>query len=436
MNVKENHPPSPTRRLFLIALGTTALTAPAMLAGRPLRAEDAAAEPFSFDLLTEEARRRAAASPPQPEVLAPVFKDLTYDDYQMIQFRPGRARWQAKGAVWNLLPFHLGWLFKEPVRLHEVVEGRATELSFTTDDFAYGGHLAQEVPAATALPGVAGFKLTHPLNRGDKMDEVVSFVGASYFRALGVGNTYGLSARGLAIDSGLAKAEEFPRFSSFWLERPAPGADAVTIHAALDSASVAGAYRFVVRPGVETVIDVTARLFFRREVEQLGIAPLTSMFLFADVNRARFDDYRPRVHDSNGLRIVRADGDVIWRALGNPRALAFGLIGNALACLLLPLIGRTQAGALLGLTLFYITFEFIMVSHIPLMTEIMPGARATMLSFNLTGHSLGRALGAFLAAFIYRQFGFFAVTLLALVFNLFGLLALRRLAQDARLREA
>lgn len=194
--------------------------------------------------------------------------------------------------------------------------------SFTTDDFDYRGHLKLDVPAATALPGVAGFKLTHPLNRGDKMDEIISFVGASYFRALGLGNTYGLSARGLAIDSGLAKAEEFPRFSAFWLERPAPGARTVSLYASLDSASVAGAYRFVVTPGVETVVDVTARLFFRSDVEQLGIAPLTSMFLFADVNRSRFDDYRPRVHDSNGLRILRADGDVIWCALGNPRKFA------------------------------------------------------------------------------------------------------------------
>ena len=308
--------------MFLRALGSTALCAPAILAGRPLLAQDAATEVFSFDLLTEAARRRAAAIDPGSEDLAPIFKDLTYDDYQMIQFRPDRARWQAKGAVWNLLPFHLGWLFKEPVRLHEVVDGRATELSFTTDDFEYRGHLKQDVPAATALPGVAGFKLTHPLNRGDKMDEIISFVGASYFRALGIGNTYGLSARGLAIDSGLAKAEEFPRFSAFWLERPAPGARTVTLYAALDSASVAGAYRFVVTPGVETVVEVTARLFFRSDVEQLGIAPLTSMFLFADVNRSRFDDYRPRVHDSNGLRILRADGDVIWRALNNPRHLA------------------------------------------------------------------------------------------------------------------
>lgn len=120
--------------------------------------------------------------------------------------------------------------------------------------------------------------------------------------------------------------------------------------------------------------------------------------------------------------------------LGKPRALALGLAGNALASVLLPFIGRTEVGALLGLTLFYITFEFVMVSHIPLMTEIMPAARATVLSFNLTGHSLGRALGAMLAVFVYQRFGFFALTMLAVVFNLFGLLALRRLGQDGRMQ--
>lgn len=307
-------------------MGSTALSVPILFGIRPAFAQDTpqppAGEVFSFDLLTEAARSRAAQDPAAPERLSPLFNELTYDDYQMIQFRPRKARWKDKGSTWNLLPFHLGWLFKEPVRLHEVVDGMATELTFTTDDFEYRGHLKQEVPAGTALPGVAGFKITHPLNRGDKMDEIVSFVGASYFRALGLGNTYGLSARGLAIDSGLTKAEEFPRFSGFWLERPDPAATTVTIYASLDSASVTGAYRFVVTPGVETVVEVTARLFFRSDVEQLGVAPLTSMFLFADVNRSRFADYRPRVHDSNGLRIVRGDGDVIWRALDNPVRLA------------------------------------------------------------------------------------------------------------------
>jgi glucans biosynthesis protein len=322
MNTKKADLSFTTRRRVLIAMGTTALTVPALLGARQLFAQQATAVAFSFELLTESARSRARRNDPAPEELAPVFRELSYDDYQMIQFWPSRARWKAKDSDWNLLPFHLGWLFKEPVRLHEVVGGMASELSFTTDDFEYRGHLRQDVPAGTALPGVAGFKLTHPLNRGDKMDEIIAFVGASYFRALGVGNTYGLSARGLAIDSGLTQAEEFPRFSGFWLEKPVPGAESVTIYASLDSVSATGAYRFVVTPGVDTVVEVTARLFFRSDVVQLGVAPLTSMFLFADINRGQFDDYRPRVHDSNGLRIVRADGDVIWRALDNPRQLA------------------------------------------------------------------------------------------------------------------
>ncbi|MFH1633242.1 MAG: MFS transporter, partial [Chloroflexota bacterium] len=113
--------------------------------------------------------------------------------------------------------------------------------------------------------------------------------------------------------------------------------------------------------------------------------------------------------------------------LGKPLALTIGLIGNAIASILLPLIGHTQIGALVGLFLFYITFEYVMVSHIPLMTELVPSARATMLSMNVTGHSLGRALGAFLAAFIYQQFGFLFVALAAVVFNVAGLLALRRM---------
>ncbi|HJS17346.1 MAG TPA: hypothetical protein VJ785_01260, partial [Anaerolineales bacterium] len=115
--------------------------------------------------------------------------------------------------------------------------------------------------------------------------------------------------------------------------------------------------------------------------------------------------------------------------LGKPRALAFGLTGNAVAALLLPIVGKTEIGALVGLFLFYITFEYVVVSHIPLMTEVMPGARATLLSFNLTGHSLGRMIGALLATFIYRQFGFLPVTLLAIVFNVFALLALAELTQ-------
>ena len=191
----------------------------------------------------------------------------------------------------------MGWLFAEPVLMFETKDGMARPMTFSTDDFRYYDRVAARVPKHEPLPGVAGFRLNAPLNRADLFDEVVAFLGASYFRALGRDNAYGLSARGLAINTGLGKPEEFPRFSKFWLETPAPFAREVAVYAALESESCTGAYRFVIRPGAETEIDVTARLFFRNAVDQIGIAPLTSMFLFSEKNRAvlrRLSPQRPR----------------------------------------------------------------------------------------------------------------------------------------------
>lgn len=313
------------RRGFLVSL-SAALLASAAVPGAALAQADPAADrapkPFSFDLLTEEMRVLAGQPPVEAERPASFLDDLTYDDYRLIQFLPRRARWRGEDSRFRLHAFHMGWLFEEPVTLFEVEAGMARELAFSTDDFEYLGDLPARIPAHAALPGVAGFRLNTPLNRPDLFDEVAAFVGASYFRALGRGNAYGLSARGLAVNTGLSKAEEFPRFSRFYLERPAPGAREVTLCAALESASVTGAYRFVIRPGAETEMDVTARLFFRNAVDQIGIAPLTSMFLFSEKNRAAFDDYRPNVHDSDGLGIVRRDGDVLWRPLNNPPRLS------------------------------------------------------------------------------------------------------------------
>ena len=130
-----------------------------------------------------------------------------------------------------------------------------------------------------------------------------------------------------------------------------------------------------------------------------------------------------------GLSELSGEGLValLTDRIGKPRALALGLSANAVAAVLLAFIGRTEVGALIGLFLFYITFEFTLVSHIPMITELVPSARATSMAFNVTGHSLGRAIGALLAPFIYRQFGFLFVALLTVVFNVFGLLALRKL---------
>lgn len=319
-----------SRRALLA--GATALGGAAAL-GRPAWAQsatapagpeaapaEAAAEPFSFDALSEAMRARAAEPYRAPEPVTGFAAGLDYDAYRGINFLPERSRWREAGLPFWLQAFHLGWLFDLPVTLHEVVDGVARPFAFTSDDFEYRN---SEPPApGTALPGVSGFRLATALNRPDVVDELVVFQGASYFRALGRGNAYGLSARGLAINTASGADEEFPRFSAFYAVRPQPGDRSVTVFAELDSESVVGAYRFVITPGPETLMDVAARLFFRRDVENLGVAPLTSMFLYAEGNRSRFDDYRPQVHDSQGLRVRRANGDILWRALANPPRLS------------------------------------------------------------------------------------------------------------------
>lgn len=311
------------RRRFL---GSTAAVGALSLAS-PLLAQEAAvaaaaAEPFTFEWLSALAKSRAAAPDPEAGPKDPLLSQLDYDDYNRIAFRPNRARWADEIPGWQVQPFHTGWLFDRPVLVHEVVEGQVTPMTFGAADFEYRDGIKVDIPAGFTLPGVAGFKLTAPFNSVAQQDEVISFLGSSYFRALGRGNRYGLSARGVAIDSGLPRPEEFPRFSEFWLERPAAGARSVKMWALMDSARLTGAYEFVLTPGETTVVDVRCELHFREAVFELGIAPLTSMFLYGPINRHLFDDYRPQVHDSDGLRIERADGDVIWRALSNPESLA------------------------------------------------------------------------------------------------------------------
>jgi glucans biosynthesis protein len=306
---------TPSRRDILKLVAASAAL-PAL--GRPALAQEA--EPFSFDALAAE-MRAAAARPWEPAPIPPGWwGDLDYDGYRLIRFREDRARWaEEAGPDWRLHAFHMGWLFPEPVQIFDVSDGTAREIEFSTEDFDYYGNLAAKVPADGALPGVAGFKLNWPLNRPDRPDEVVSFLGASYFRALGRGNVYGTSARGLALNTWTMEPEEFPRFSRFYVSRDGSSA---TVWATLESPSVAGAYQFVIRPAGATEMDVTARLFFREAVAEIGVAPLTSMFLFSAQNRANFDDYRPNVHDCDGLGVVAADGRAIWRPLANPPAVA------------------------------------------------------------------------------------------------------------------
>ncbi|TDX27994.1 glucan biosynthesis protein [Rhodovulum visakhapatnamense] len=278
--------------------------------------------PFSFDVLSDQMQARAKEAHKAASLPEGPLSGLDYDAYRSIRFRPDHARWAGDGSYFQLHAFHPGWLYKEPVEIFELVEGIAQPLHFSGADFQYDGKAADLIPPDFEMPGVAGFRLHAPFNRADTFDEVVVFQGASYFRALGRANVYGLSARGLAVNTASGKTEEFPRFSTFWLERPAPGATSITIYAALDSKSLTGAYRFIITPGATTVMDVTARLFMREDVDQLGIAPLTSMFLLGDNDRGDFDDFRHRVHDSEMLILNTSEGGTFVRPLNNPPRLA------------------------------------------------------------------------------------------------------------------
>ncbi|HEX4510007.1 MAG TPA: glucan biosynthesis protein G, partial [Burkholderiaceae bacterium] len=259
------------------------------------------------------------AEPVAPKVIrggVAEVNGMTYDQARDIRFRPDKALWRDEKLPFEVAFFHPGFFNTETVKIHEVEpDGQDRPVAFDTALFDYG-HNAP--PAPGQFKGFAGFRVHYAINRADHKDEVVVFLGASYFRAVGKDQRYGLSARGLAIDTvGGKSGEEFPRFTEFWLEKPAAGATALVIEALLDSASVTGAYRFVVTPGTDTLIDVQARLFARRGVGTLGLAPLTSMF-FSGENQPRAGDFRPEVHDSDGLSIESGTGEWIWRPLTNP----------------------------------------------------------------------------------------------------------------------
>lgn len=278
-----------------------------------------AAHAFGFDDVAKRARDLAAADYKAPaQTLPPELRDLDYDAYRDIRFRPERALWRAEKLPFELMFFHPGRSFQDPVRINTIEAGSVKPVEFDPALFDYGPNRID--PKKLRAVGFAGFRVHYALNSPKYKDEVLVFLGASYFRAVGQGQVYGLSARGVAIDTAAAPGEDFARFREFWIERPRHGATALTIYALLDSQRIAGAYRFVLTPGADTVTQVTARLYPRDAVAKLGIAPLNSMYAFGE-NQPGRDDYRPEVHDSDGLSIALANGEWLWRPLVNPKRL-------------------------------------------------------------------------------------------------------------------
>ena len=277
--------------------------------------------PFSHMAVVDRARAladeaHAASTGAVPDALA----RLTYDQYRDIRFRPDQALLGDDPAGYRLQLFHPGFLFNNPVQINIVRDGRASRVAFSPAAFDYGANRFDRT-----LPpdlGFAGLRVHYPLNEATVLDELLVFQGASYFRFVSPGQIYGLSARGLAIDTGLDSGEEFPMFREFWVEAPGRTGAPLVIHALLDSPSTTGAYQFTVTPDEATAMDVELTLFPRKAIRKLGIAPLTSMYLHGEDRLRSFDDFRPEVHDSDGLLMATGAGEWIWRPLVNPFALA------------------------------------------------------------------------------------------------------------------
>ncbi|MBR2515750.1 MAG: glucan biosynthesis protein [Halomonas sp.] len=273
-----------------------------------------------FNHVIERAQALAYAPYQAPEESLPsALKELSYDDFRQIRFNPDQAYWRDE-SPFSVQLFHSGFLFQTPVNINIVDNGDISPLPFSTDDFNYDRQASSLLEEDLTGSGHAGFRLHYPINSDDYADEFAVFLGASYFRLIGRDQAYGLSTRGLAIDTVSSKGEEFPAFREFWLYKPNQESSTFTLLALMDSPSLSGAYRFVIQPGENTQAEIEATLFAREDVEKLGVAPLTSMFAFGDITPEQPDDFRPQVHDSDGLLVHTGADEWIWRPLDNPSA--------------------------------------------------------------------------------------------------------------------
>lgn len=278
------------------------------------------ADGFNKEQLVEIAKKLSQKAYEKPvDNLPEELKNLDYDQHRDIRFVRENGPWYNKKLPFEVQFFHLGSMFQISVPINEIVNGKVQPIKYSSEFFNYGKNKLDT--DALKNVGYAGFRLHYPLNTRQYYDELISFLGASYFRALAVGQKYGISARGLAIDTAVQTGEEFPIFKEFWLKRPKRYDQSIEVYALLDSPSVTGAYVFVITPGMNTTIKVDATLFPRKDINKLGVAPLTSMYLFGENSKNKFDDHRPEVHDSDGLLVWNGSGEWLWRPLDNSKYL-------------------------------------------------------------------------------------------------------------------
>lgn len=313
------------RRDVLKALAALAAVPTASLAAdRRLRA--GAPAPFNSQTVMKRARALAASDFIPRQTIPQAWQDISYDQYREIWFDPRNAYWSDTDLPQHIDVFPPGLYFPRAVEINVVADGAARPLVFDLNVFQRSDQFP-DLPLNEHM-GYSGLRLRADLRDNGNFTEYAVFQGASYFRGIGTGETYGLSARGLALKTADPSGEEFPEFIAFWVEEPRKLSGSVTLHALLDSPSCTGAFRFEITDGDVLNMEVEATLFARTEMNHVGIAPLTSMFLFDPTDRTRFSDWRPNVHDSDGLMIHNGAGEEIWRPLANPKTLQVSAFGD------------------------------------------------------------------------------------------------------------
>ena len=278
-----------------------------------------AADKFGLQSVVERARL-LAEQPYQAPLPAPRFMlDLNYDQYRDIRFEPDKSLWRRQASPFKVLLTMPGTFYRHAVRINVIDIAGIHAVPFDKNNFTFEDQdLKRRIPPDL---GYAGLILTYPINDSKIQDQFIVFAGASYFRSVGRGNVWGITARGLAIDTGLPSGEEFPDFMEFWLEQPSAGAREMRLYALLDGPSVTGAYEFLIRPGLPTEMKVSAVIFPRTQLRLLGIAPLTSMFYYGENSHRPLGQWRGEVHDSDGLLFQNGSGEWLWRPLQNPGGL-------------------------------------------------------------------------------------------------------------------
>lgn len=308
------------RRSVLAGLAATSLASSKGFGKTHPALHYAPPQDFSFDGLKAEAARLARSTykpraVPEPKVL----DKIDYDALGQIHYKTADAPFAGGSGPFPVTFFHLGELYRAPVAMHIIAGSSSRQVIYTPDLF----DMPADSPAHALKQGAgfAGFRFQEqPGGRYPwQTNDWAAFLGASYFRAIGDLHQYGLSARGISVNAASSGPEEFPDFTAFYIEEQA-GDPIVRVYALLEGPSLTGAFRFALERGKGVTMDVDATLHLRADIARLGIAPLTSMYWFSETRKPEGIDWRPEVHDSDGLALWTGAGERIWRPLNDPAA--------------------------------------------------------------------------------------------------------------------